>query len=115
MKRSSMRKVSRNPKRRQRLQAGREHAREHHEAVRYCQAREYGIETPCGGPREHSHIIGKGLGGGEDYAVTEGACAILCQTHHREIDTRRAEMRAAGLTKPRPRPRKIVPRPIELL
>ena len=89
-------------------------AREHHARVRHCEARAYGVTTPCGtgtdATREHSHSIGKGMGGGKDYAASEGACAILCRKHHREVDERRADMRAAGLSIRAPIPDKVVPR-----
>jgi hypothetical protein len=108
-----MARRSKNPKRRQRLQDGAEHAREHHARVKACEAPAHGIQTPCGGPLEHSHTIGKGIGGGQDYAVTDGECAMLCRQHHRELDTDRATFRAAGLSKRAPRPSKVVPRPSE--
>ena len=53
------------------------------------------------------------MGGGQDYAVTDGECAILCRLHHRELDRDRATFRAAGLSKPAPRPSKVVKRPYE--
>ena len=115
MKRSRIAPRSKSPKRVQRRQEGSEHAREHHEAVRYCEAPKHGITSPCGGRLQHSHRIGKGAGGGHDYAVSDGECEILCQQHHIEVDTRRAEMRAAGLSKHAPRPSKVVPRPYELM
>lgn len=105
---------SKRPNRVQRRQEGAEHARLHHEAVGYCEARTYGVRTPCGtgldAILEHSHTIGKGMGGGRDFAATDGECAILCKRHHTEIDTRRADMRAAGLTKRAPTPDKVPPR-----
>lgn len=94
-----------------------QHARAHHARVQRCEAPLYGVQTPCGtgldAILEHSHTIGMGMGGGRDYAVTDGECAILCRRHHREVDTNRAAMRAAGLSKKRPRPHKVVPRPYE--
>ena len=100
------------PRRAERLQDGSEHAREHHARVRRCEAATHGITTPCRGRLEHSHRIGKGMGGGKDYAVSDGECDILCEAHHAEIDTRRTEMRAAGLSKPAPIPEKVTPRRI---
>lgn len=101
------------PKRVQRAQEAAQHARQHHMAVRYCEASSYGVATPCGvgqeATLEHSHTIGKGMGGGKDYAVSDGECAILCRAHHRQIDTDRATMREAGLYKPRP-PADLPPR-----
>ena len=104
------------PNRVQRQQEGSDEAREHHARVQHCEAPAYGIMTPCGRPgtpdaiREHSHSIGKGMGGGKDYAASEGACAILCRRHHRGIDEDRAAARQAGLSIRAPVPDKIVPR-----
>ena len=105
------------PRGRQRAQDGAQHARAHHAAVQWCEAKSHGIASPCGvgmdATLQHSHTIGKGMGGGQDYAVSDGECSILCGSHHTEIDTRRVEMRAAGLSKRAPRPSKVVPRPSE--
>ena len=104
------------PNRVQRAQEGSDEAREHHARVQHCEAPAYGIMTPCGQPgtpdaiREHSHSIGKGMGGGKDYAASDGACAILCRKHHRSIDTDRAKAREVGLSIRAPVPDKIVPR-----
>ena len=102
------------PHRVQRAQEGSDEAREHHARVRHCEAPAYGITTTCGtGPdatREHSHSIGKGMGGGKDYAASDGACAILCRKHHREVDTDRAKAREVGLSIRAPVPDKVVPR-----
>ena len=108
---------SESPKRVERRQEGVDEAVEHHLRVNRCEARDYGVLTPCGtgadGILEHSHSIGKGMGGGQDYAVTDGACAILCRLHHRAVDTDRAAMREAGLSQRAPRPAKVVPRQVE--
>ena len=101
------------PGRRQRAREGADEAAEHHRRVKHCEAPAHGITTPCRGRLQHSHRIGKGMGGGKDYAASDGECDILCEAHHIEIDTRRAEMRAAGLSKHAPRPAKVVPRPAE--
>lgn len=104
------------PNRAQRHQEGSDEAREHHARVQHCEAPAYGITTPCGDPgtpdsvREHSHSIGKGMGGGKDYAASDGACAILCRRHHRGIDTDRATAREVGLSIRAPVPDKVVPR-----
>lgn len=104
------------PNRVQRQQEGADEAREHHARVQHCEAPAYGITTPCGEPgtpeaiREHSHSIGKGMGGGKDYAASEGACAILCRRHHRGIDEDRAKAREVGLSIRAPVPDKVVPR-----
>lgn len=104
------------PNRVQRRQEGSDEAREHHARIRHCEAPSYGISTPCGRPgtpdaiREHSHSIGKGMGGGKDYAVSDGACAILCRKHHREVDTNRTAAREVGLSIRAPVPEKVVPR-----
>ena len=113
MKRSRIAPRSKSPKRVQRRQEGSEHAREHHERVKECEAPNHGITSPCGGRLQHSHRIGKGVGGGQDYAVTDGECDILCQQHHGELDRDRAAFRAAGLSKRAPRPSKVVKRPYE--
>jgi hypothetical protein len=110
MKRSYLNRQSKLPKRVQKRRAASEHAREHHERVKHCEAPAHGVTTPCSGRLQHSHRIGLGMGGGKDYAVSDGECDILCQQHHIEIDTRRAEMRAAGLVKKRPPSDKTVPR-----
>lgn len=111
--RKPMRSRSDRPNRVQRREAGSDEAAEHHARVKYCEAPAHGITTPCRGRLQHSHRIGKGMGGGKDYAASDGECDILCEAHHIEIDTRRAEMRDAGLSKKRPRPDKVVPRPSE--
>ena len=104
------------PHRVQRQQEGSDEAREHHARVQHCEAPAYGITTPCGEPgtpdarREHSHKIGLGMGGGKDYAASDGACAILCRKHHRGIDEDRAKAREVGLSIRAPVPDKIVPR-----
>ena len=110
---STLRGRSERPGRVKRYKDGQEAMQRHREAVPYCEAPGAGIESPCGtgldAILEQSHVIAKGLGGGKDY----GDVKSLCRKHHAEIDTRRAEMRAAGLTKHAPRPAKVVPRPVE--
>mgnify|MGYP006893414344 CR=1 FL=1 len=109
---STLRGRSERPERVKRYEDGVSEAVAHHKRVKECEAPAHGITTPCRGRLQHSHRIGKGLGGGKDYAASDGECDMLCEQHHIEIDTRRAEMRAAGLSKRAPIPDKVVPRRI---
>ena len=96
--------------RRQKVSETRQRA---HAGPRYCVAHEHGIESPCGigddATLEASHVIGLGMGGGAEH----GEAVLLCRKHHRELDTDRQAFRDAGLSKPAPRPAKVVPRPAE--
>ena len=101
---------SESPKRVERAQEVAQARSERREAVGHCEARAHGIVTPCGtgleARLEASHVVGLGAGGGKEY----GEIRMLCRRHHSEIDTNRAEMRAAGLSKRAPRPQKVVKR-----
>lgn len=104
--------LSTKPHRVQRRQEGLQAMQEHREAVRYCQAREYGLDTPCGvGPIEgkidQQHIIARGAGGGKDY----GKLASLCHAHHMWIEGNRKVARELGLNERAPVPEKVVERP----
>ncbi len=94
--------VSKSPKRRERRQETQQAMQAYREAVTHCEANERGFSGPCGvsGPDAAlavHHVTGRGAGGGRDTFEY----ARLCGRHHREMDTRRAEARAAGLVKRR--------------
>jgi hypothetical protein len=102
MKRSPIRKVSNNPKRRLKRQETADAMRAYREAVRHCEANERGFTGPCGDSWPDSglqchHVTGRGMGSARDTFEY----VMLCGRHHREMDTRRAEARAVGLVKRR--------------